>query len=530
MSIPKEPRQLMINLMYLVLTAMLALNVSAEIINAFFRIDKSIVGTNVLLADSNTKSLASMAAEVAKRTDDQPLLDKAKEAQTIVAEFNTYIDGVREKLSKEAGGIIPETDKDKTRAGKPDRFKDKDIPQRLFVDGSGNGKGALGPEIKQHILDTRNKLVGLLNVLESSGKMDKKEIESMRKNLSLNVDDESWKTYGKKSWEQFNFGYMPVMACYPILSKMQNDAKNSESSIINMLASKVGATIIKFDKFVPVSAPEKTYVIAGEKFSTDIFMSATSSELKTGVNYSVNGTGLAIKDGVGRYETTTGNDVGEKTYKVNINMTNPYTGKTESFVKDFKYEVGRRSAACSADKMNVFYMGVDNPLSVSVAGASSNQLKVESSGPITLNKTAEGKYNVRANSQGEATVNVSAPGITQGFKFRCKMIPNPVAKLNGKRGGTFGNGEFKAIAGIYAELENFDFDAKCSISNYIFVKIKKNEDPATHPNNGGNYDGESQRLRNSAMPGDTYIFQNIKGMCPGDVAGRDLGTLTFVIR
>jgi gliding motility-associated protein GldM len=530
MSIPKEPRQLMINLMYLVLTAMLALNVSAEIINAFFRIDKSIVGTNLLLDDSNKKSQKSMDAEVKNRPEDKPLADAALKASAIVKEFNDYITTVRGQLDVAAGGLVPMDNPDKTIAGKPVRYKDKDVPQRFFV--GEPGKPAKGAEVKAKVLETRDRLLGLISAISplvsNKGGKPAEELKQMKDQLPLNIDENDWKTYGKKSWEQFTFGYMPVAACYPILSKFQNDARTAEAAIINYLASKVGATTIQFDKFEPVSAADKGYVISGEKFSSEIFLSAASSQLKSGMSYRVDGSSLPIKDGKGIYEATA-SGVGEKTYKVDISLTNPFTGKTDNFTKQFKYEVGQRSVACSADKMNVIYIGVDNPISVAAAGVSSNTLQVNGSG-CTLKPNGNGKYIATASSPGTAKISVSGGGLNQTFDFRVKLIPSPIPTLSMKKGGAMGSGEMGAQAGVIPVLENFDFEAKCSVQSFTMVRIPRREDPVPAVVNGGAFDEKAQRLISAAKPGDLYNFYNIKARCPGDAIARDIGGMNFFIK
>jgi gliding motility-associated protein GldM len=520
----------MINLMYLVLTAMLALNVSAEIINAFFRIDKSIVGTNLLLDSSNQKSQKSMDNEVKNRPEDKPLAEAAVKASLIVKDFIAYIDGIRMQLDKEAGGLVPMTDPDKTKAGKPVRYKDKEIPQRFFVgDAKKPGKGI---EMKGKVLETRDRLLGLISsisgLVKGKGGNAEAELKQMKDQLPLNIDENDWKTYGKKSWEQFTFGYMPVAACYPILSKFQNDARTAEASIINYLASKVGANVIQFDKFEPVSAAEKGYVISGEKFTSEIFLSASSQQLKSGMSYRVDGSSLPIKDGKGVYEATA-SGVGEKTYKVDISLTNPFTGKTDNFSKQFKYEVGQRSVACSADKMNVIYIGVDNPISIAAAGVSSNQLQVNGSG-CTLRPNGNGKYIATASSVGIAKIAVSGGGLNQTFDFRVKLIPSPIPTLSMKKGGAMGSGEMGAQMGVIPVLENFDFEAKCSIQSFTMVRIPRREDPVPAVVNGGAFDEKAQRLVQAAKPGDLYNFYNIKARCPGDAVARDIGGMNFFVK
>lgn len=538
MSIPKEPRQLMINLMYLVLTAMLALNVSAEVINAFFKLDKGLKTTNGIVAKANDNVIASMEAATEKRPDDKPLVGFAKEALTITGEFYDYVDGVRDRLEEMAGGLYTEADTDDaSKWGKPKKYKDKEIPQRLFVDGNDGTVGseakydAEGPIFKAKVLETRKKLEALLQKTKHPLIKDD-EIKTLISQLSLEIDEVGAEAAGK-DWEDFTFGHMPVAAVYPILRKFQTDAKNSESAVINYLASKIGGTVLEFDQFQPVASADKGYVISGEEYKAEIFLSAASKQAQYSVR--VNGSSLSVKDGVATYKTRTSGS-GEKSYKVDISLKNPFTGKTDNFSKTFKYEVGRRSVTVSADKMNVFYVGVTNPVSVAAAGVSSNQLRVScSGGGCNMSKAGNGKYNVKVSQPGQkAIITVSGGGLTPTkFDYRVKRIPDPVAQIGGgpnKKGGAMRTGEFKAQKGVYANLENFDFEARCNIQSFEMTRVPQRQDPITERNTGGNYKGRVATLVGMAKAGDVYYFDNVKARCPGDAAGRRIPGLIFKIR
>jgi hypothetical protein len=208
---------------------------------------------------------------------------------------------------------------------------------------------------------------------------------------------------------------------------------------------------------------------------------------------------------------------------------NPLTGETTEGVSTFEYEVGQRSATVSADKMNVFYIGVENPVSVVVAGASSNEVKVNATGCNISGRA--GKYTVTADKPGEAKIFVSGGGLARtSFDFRVKRIPDPVARLGNKKDGSMGNGEFKVQKGLIAWLDNFDFDAKCNIQGFTLVRTAKRQDPVESINNGGSYNAKTKRLVEQAKPGDTYYFDNVKARCPGDRAGRKINSMVFRIK
>ena len=517
MSIPKEPRQLMINLMYLVLTALLALNISAEVMNAFFSLDKGLKNSNTIVDSTNGQILSSInkQADAYKNERNEKFRQAAIEADKITTEFSTYVGDIWQQLFDAAGGP---SEKDPS---KPKREKDKDVTTRLLVLGpDGNPDAALGPQLEAKIEETRTKLLALVD-----------NDTAIAKSLPLKLEDWNTAKTDKKSWTDWKFRQMPVAACFPLLTKIQSDAKASSTTVLNHLFKQVSGEDIKFDAFEPVISAPKGYVIKGEKYTADVFLSAYSTSSAGNTRISVNGSTLSVKDGKGSYETV-GSRLGENKFSVKIDVTNPLTKETKSYSKDFSFEVGERSVAISADKMNVFYIGVDNPISVAAAGVSSNDLRVNiSGGGGQLNKTGSATWNVKVTQPtDDCKITVSGGELNASKQFRVKRIPDPVAKLGNKPDGEMGNGEFKVQKGLIAWLENFDFEARCEIQGFNLVKVSKREDPVEAVNSGGSFDGKAQNLVASAKPGDTYYFENVKARCPGDPAGRKVNSLVFRIK
>lgn len=514
MSIPKEPRQLMINLMYLVLTALLALNVSAEVMNAFFTINKGITNSNSIVENTNQTIFKNIQRQVDAYNNEQnqAYLAQAEEAKKVTDDLVNYIEDMKKQLFEKAGGP---SDKD---PDKPKREKDKDVTTRFLV-GLENEKGA-GYDLMDRINATRAKL------LELTG--NDPGIES---SIPLKVDEEAAEKAKKKDWVYYNFQQMPVAAVFPIMTKMQNDAKASATTVLNYLLGKVAGEEIKFDAFEPVISATKGYVIRGEKYEADVFLSAYSTSNSDNTRIYVNGSALPVENGKASYSTSA-TAIGTKKYKVRIEVVNPLTGEVKPYEKEFEYEVGERSVTVSADKMNVFYIGVDNPISVSAAGISSNELRVSvSGGGGSITKVGSANYVVRVDTPtDDCRINVSGGGLSDSKLFRVKRIPDPVARLGNKEDGSMGNGEFKAQPGLIAWLDNFDFDAKCDIQGFKLVRVPKRQDPIEVLNSGGRYSSDSQRIVEQAKPGDTYYFFDVKARCPGDKAGRKINSLVFNIK
>lgn len=512
MSIPKEPRQLMINLMYLVLTALLALNVSAEVMNAFFSLDSGLKISRDIVEKSNETIMSNIdkQADAYKNDNNEKYRQNARQAREIATEFNEYIDGIRSTLFEKAHGPS------KKDPNIPKDIRNKDITTRWFVLGE-DGKRGVGYEIMDKIKETREKFLALAD--NDPGVA-----------ASLPLDLEALPPGSDKTdWVDFKFRQMPVAACFPILGKLQSDAKSSSSAILNYCLKKVAGEDIKMDAFEPVISAPKGYVIRGDKYEADVFLSAYSTTASN-ISISAGGTNLPVKEGKAHYEASTSSP-GTKKYEVRINVTNPLTKEVKTYSKEFEYEVGERSCSVQLDKMNVFYIGVDNPISVAAAGVSSNDLRVVGSG-ITMTKDGSSHYIVRATTPGEATITLSGGGLPPtSFKYKVKRIPDPIPLLGAQKyPSAIPNGTFKAQSGVAAVLENFDFEARCEVAGYTVAYQKKRADVVEKTNNGARYNSDVNDMIQKASPGDVYYFLDIKAKCPGDVATRKLGDLVFKIR
>lgn len=548
MAIPKEPRQLMINLMYLVLTAMLALNVSAEIINAFFMLDKGIEKNNEIVDKSSASIITGMEETAKTKTQYQPLVEKAKEAKNITGSFITYIDQLRTGMVEESGGAYTEQEAAESGhpelAGKPKGKKDKDTPQRIFVSGDYAGapkpdfEVPAGPVVDQKVQELKKAYVDFVGSLWDNGGIkgtifaDPKKKEGKLAELASKLTLISSEGYDPaahegKNWSDFTFGHMPVAAIYPMLRKFQNDAKTSEAAVISFLAEQMGKLEITYDKFDVFSQSSKPYILLGETYESEIALGAYSSQSQFSV--SVGGSSLKIVDGKAKY-TAKGSSVGEKKYTAKISVKNPLTGETESFSKEFSYEVGQPSVNVAADKMNVFYIGVDNPVTVAAAGIPTSALSTSIAG-ATMTGSGSSRT-VKCSKPGKATITVQnkKTGKKYPFEFRVKRIPDPVVRLGKKTDGLIGSGEMKAQPGLAAWLDNFDFDAKCQVQSYTMYYTRKRQDPVEIQGKGGRFTGQVASAVKQAKPGDQYAFTDVKARCPGDKAGRRVNGLAFKVK
>jgi beta-lactamase regulating signal transducer with metallopeptidase domain len=185
----------------------------------------------------------------------------------------------------------------------------------------------------------------------------------------------------------------------------------------------------------------------------------------------------------------------------------------------------------AADRMNVLYMGVDNPISVAISGIPADQMQV-SSRDVRLTATGKGKYIARAVRPGKATILVEAPNYRQEVEFRVKPIPDPVAVLEnlGINSGWIHLSTLKELKGIEPKLFGFDMDAQCAILGFTVIYIEKgNEDPGQASNPSGTFNSKVLQFIEKAKVGDQMIFDNIRAKCPGDAEGRKINNIAFKI-
>lgn len=504
MSIPKEPRQIMINLMYIVLTAMLALNVSAEVLNAFLTLDESISNSSEVVEQSNAKLIATINKHADAYPQFKDMGDKANQLRGIAADFHDYVGKLKSLLIESSGGMGD----DDFPKGK----KDKDITTRLFVE---EGRGE---QLRAEILNVREQLLALIDS-ETTRSQIAGTLPLRTKALPADSRHDTWAAH--------HFKQMPVAATLPMLTKLQNDVKVSETSILNHIVNQITDTET-LDQYDAIVSADKSYVIKGEAFKADIFLGAYSSTVDN-VSVSVNGQSYPVRNGKAQF-TARPNQIGTQNYEATIRVKNPLTQEIDTYKKRFSFEVGERSVAVSADKMNVFYVGVDNPLSVSAAGVPSAQVEVSAQG-AKIQKLANGKYKVTATKTGKAIITVAGGGLSPTqFEYRVKPIPTPVAKLGDKTAGTLSPAAIKIYDRLFPHLERFDFDTRCTIAGFELTRLPKGDDPQFQQNQGGRFGTAVKRILDRAKRGDVFYFDKVKAKCPGDKYQRTLNSLVFNIK
>ena len=301
MSIPKKPRQMMINMMYLVLTALLAMNVSAEILNAFHVVNEGIVHSNNGVDSKNSLTLSAFSDQLGKDKDKtQKWYDKAMQTKTYVDALNKQIDEYTDLIVEQSGGWTDKKEVKQTKGWKPelgelDDDKNLEVSTRLMIE---EGKAE---KLKKAIEDTKSKLVALID-----DPSIKKQFEEQ---LPLRIDQPRKNSEGElKTWVEANWHMVPTIACLTLLNKFKNDAKNSESQMLDYFFSQIYTKSIKVDQMQAKVIAPSSYIIGGQEYKADIFVAAYSTSIQPQVI--VGGlSSSAVKDANGDFTPTPNNPV-----------------------------------------------------------------------------------------------------------------------------------------------------------------------------------------------------------------------------
>ena len=539
------PRQKMINMMYLVLTALLALNVTNEVLNAFHLVNEGLQSSNGSLTSKNDDIYTAFEKQVKDNpVKAQAYYEKAQKAKGLAKVLFDSLAAYKVAVIKDAEGIIPPGEAEE---GDIKRRDDIDIATRMFVEEGAGVKR--GKELQKKINDTRAQLLELVDPA------DKANFK-----ISLDAPDPKPEKGEKLAWEFKTFNHTPATAALTILSKFQNDVISSEGSVIEYLIKKIGATDFKFTDLAAKIIAPTSYVLTGQQYKADIFLAAFNKGQNPeiflgplgGFKKNPDGTYDAVlsdnplpagygqnpmkaEGGFGKYEIV-GSGVGDKTYTGIIRVKDPATSKYKFYPFEGKYQTAPKAVVVSPTKMNVLYIGVDNPMEVSVPGVGQGDVTAVLEGAGTLKKDPAnpGNYIANVTASGKCTVNVSAKldGKMQGMgnkEFRIKRIPDPIPSTNGNlRGGNVAPGTMKAQAGVAAKLENFDFDAKFKVVSFTMYYSSKGEiytDRAEGPVFTAKMKGYIDRCRAK----DIIILDDIKAVGP-DGQPRKLGQVTFTIQ
>lgn len=538
MSSGKEtPRQKMIGMMYLVLTALLALNVSKEILQGFVMVDESIGKSKLILDENNERVQKAFEAYVNDGNyEAKPYLLKSIETQKSIRVVDAYIDSMKILIVRTTEGVDK---KDTSQLRFMEKLDDYDTPTYLLI-GSDEShpvdKKYSAKDLRVQLTNLHQNLLLLIDNMQKDpkSKLDDESIHTLKQKLATikPVDRNLMKDGIKLNWELENFYHMPLAAVITNLDKIQADMKNLESEFLHTFAAASSKFVFKIDKLHADVVAPSAYVLSGQPFRANIVLGASSTELTSermevlvGAEYDEaskklinNGSPVLIKDGVGNYETMT-SSVGEKKLKGVVKYRNP-RGVDEYYPFDYTYMVAPPFSAIAADNMNILYSGIENPMSISAAGFSPSDLKINIVGcGAEAKPTSAGKYIITVKSAGTCSITVAAKvnGTyqQQGIAkiFRVKDIPPAVLKIGGKLAVSnleFSKNEIKSLNGLGAESPGFMFPVNMVVKSFD-VEIQ-----GIAPINcsGNSLSQEAKNALARMRPGQKAYIDNIKVQTP----------------
>ncbi|HEX2396401.1 MAG TPA: gliding motility protein GldM [Bacteroidales bacterium] len=551
----ETPRQKMIGMMYLVLTALLALNVSKSVLDAFLIIDEGLEKTGVTMENKNKEIYSEFELQNSINPSKTAIwLDRANQVRERTQKLYDYIQDLKLKTLNEAergkSAAITGKSIDRDKIEATDNY---DTPHRIMIGNELNDKSE-ARILKNEIASLREFMLTLVK--------EKELPEQLRISIekSLTTDPPVKKTRKSdpetQSWEYHKFGHSPLLGFIAIMSSMQIDLRNAESEMINYLYAQISAGEVKFNELEAVVIPNSNYVIRGNPYKANIFLAARDttqapkilvvegmkepwtestdpvSGAKTysrrdGLNYRE----LPVERGTGKgiYEMP-GNSIGQRTWGGIIEITGP---GGEPIIRPFssEYMVAEGSVAVSPTKMNVFYLAVDNPVDISVSGVAGNKIRASATNGVL--EPRGNSYNITPRRIGNCMITVSAEidgkWTSVGTKeFRVKAVPDPVATVGGQKGGIMAKNILMAQAGIMATMPpDFEFDLKFNVTQYTVGTVVQGF-LQERPVRGASFNQEIRNLINNVPRGNQVTINEIKAVGP-DGSVRDLNSIILKV-
>lgn len=521
MSGAKEtPRQKMIGMMYLVLTAMLALNVSVEVLKSFVTVNDALETTNANYHKKNESVYQIFQnAFVANEAKVGKQWEKAKQVKAKTEEMYNYLQETKWEVMAVAEHIPVEQAKNMNprEIGRQDNYDD---PTRYFIGDNAVTKNGKAYEMERKINEYREFLSAILE-----DDAEKVSLDALR--TDYDYHDASG---NKVSWPIYYFYHTIIVADLAILNKIQASVLNAEYDVVSQLYSSVSEDDFKFDSIAARVVPVSQNVILGSNYEADIFVAAFDSKSK--ITATINGQTYEGEAGSIRYRVPA-NSLGEK--KVSGTIEVPGTFGVKSYPFQFSYNVGQATATVAADAMNVFYVGVDNPVSAMAGGVADKDTRVEITNG-TLTKTGPGTYIARVSTPGvnaEVKVYATENGketLMGSRSFRVKRVPDPVARINGQEVGVkrIDKNTLANAGGLLVSMKDFEFELNLQIASFN-VQVSRNQElSASMPSNGNKFTESMIDNFKRCRRGDKVFITDIMAQMPD--GKRALGDMIITIK
>lgn len=458
------PRQKMINMMYLIFIAMMAMNMSKEVLSAFGVLEERLTEANTAMDGRNQAFLNDLAV-------------KASEQEAQYGEVKRKADQINE-ISKEFDGLLQEL-KDKMMAKA--NFKEEDLDNYEIQDAkdyldqmlfNGDKLTADGDAFVEGMNNYRE------NVIKTLGDDPRYAATVAEVKRKFNTDDVTRRDGVTEPWINYNYEGFPLIASKTKMTQLQNDVKTTESEILSVMLAGQQAAALSFTQYNTLLESAKSAYYAGEEFDGSIVLGRVDPNTKPNrVELTLNGAPLrddqyAIESGKVKLKINAGSP-GD--HRIKGNLIYVEDGKDTEIPVDVSFATISKpnAAVIAADKMNVVYRGVDNPMTISIPGIPDNKVNASAAG---LSKGSGSSYVMRPGSGREVSITASGTlpdgqSISTKSVFRIKDIPRPTGTIRGE----FGDGgpvrmerQGLEISNVGAILDDFDFDLNLSVTGFSF--------------------------------------------------------------
>jgi len=549
----ETPRQKMIGMMYLVLTALLALNISKEVLNGFVKVENSLISTLNTIASKGEETHATLYAKyLANEEKVKPFYNRAEIVKTDADSLVTFISQLKARCMSTSEGDYQEQELvafskyyGKDSNGRDTvlnllHIKKKDEYTELtgFMVGSEANTPKEGEWTALNLKNSIEKFRDdLLNIAVTDVKGNVRTIpDNIVQSINERFSFENEEVDGEMIlWEAANFYDVPLAAVMPLMSKMIIDVEDAEAEVLGWLLNGIEAKSLKFSEVKPMVFPQSNYIIKGDTIRANILLAAfdptrrseiyIETEQWDGVDSSevdyANLEKLELNDdGDGLFSMASNSmKMGQYSYRGVIRYQGP-DGNMQS--KDFltpTFTIAEAALVVSPIKMNVFYRGLDNPVEISVPGVANDKLQVGISSGHKIRRQSDGSYNVTPSS---STSNKKAIISVKGempdgsianlgdAEFRVKRIPDPVPFWAGKRPSdrTISKTQILGFAPLAAKMDNFDFDVKVRVKSFT-IRVSKDGTFKDLSSGNNRITSDMKALLERVRRGNTIYFEDI---------------------
>jgi gliding motility-associated protein GldM len=501
------PRQKMINLMYLVFIAMLAMNMSKEVLSAFGLMNEKFEGANSSAKATNEQMMMALDTKATEAKGEFAVAAAtAHKVEAATKKFYSFVETLKAEVLT---GVEPEEGK------LPYEAMDKadNLDNSWFT---GEGYTKRGNEVVAAIETFKSEMKAALG--------NEKKYSAILNEVTKKFDlsDVANKEGLKDKYLNYHFKGFPAIASLAKLSAWQNDAKKAESDVISAALGKAAVQAASYSNYQAIVVLEKNAYFQGETVKGKVVLGRYDENTKP---TSFQGPGR-LENGQAVISLTAGS-VGEQ--KINGQFSFLEDGKNIPLKFEGSYVVVPRpnSATISADKMNVVYRGVPNPMTISFAGVANNKVKASAVGM----SGTDGKYILRPGSGSEVMINVSATlpdgkVVSDKKAFRIKGLPAPTGKIRGEVSAKGSKSNLEACT-ISAVMEDFDFPVTVNVTQF---NVKVPGQP-TIVVSGSKMDGRARAAIQKAQRGDVVVISEIKANFSGiDQLAKRVSTCTYEVQ